>query len=158
VEARLASAAPPAPEDLGRLERPAFLRFAVATGDDPYLERAARWPADRPLVAPLLYLPGILHWTPGPLEAELHPDGLAPRDAPGVEPDDPVTVMHGGQSIGFAGPVLEGMRVAADRGAPSVRRVRGRSTDFLLVVTETRFVADGTPLLALEDTILVVPR
>ena len=63
-------------EDLGVLRRQDFLRFAVATADVDYVGLVDGLPHDAPAPAPPLYLPGILHWAPGPAEAELRPDGL----------------------------------------------------------------------------------
>jgi hypothetical protein len=145
-------------EDLGTLHRRDFLRFALAAGDTTYLELVAALPEGELVPAPVLYLPGTLHWAEGPAESELRPDGLSDRDAPGVE-DEAVNVMHGGQDIRFLDRSGEGMRVEARRHLRAVDRKAGRSGDFLVVTTTTEFVADGVARLALgDDVILVVPR
>ena len=160
VESRLAAAVgEETEEDLGVLRRLDFLRFAVAAEDGAYLERVAKIPAGERAPAPTLYLPGILHWTPGPLETELRPDGLARRDAPGVADDDEVNVMHGGQDVELHAIVTEGMHVHALRRMTSAARKSGRSADFLVVQTTTRFMdSDATALATVVDTVLVVPR
>ena len=146
-------------EDLGVLRRHDFLRFAVATADVDYLDLVDGLPHGAPAPAPSLYLPGILHWTPGPAEADLRPDGLTERDAPGVD-REAVNVMHGGQAITFGRLAHEDTRVCARRQLRSVERKVGRSAAFLVVVTTTEFFAgeDDAPLLSVDDTILVVPR
>ncbi len=145
-------------EDLGTPRRRDFLRFAVAAGDATYLELAATLREGDLAPAPVLYLPGTLHWAEGPAEAELRPDGLSHRDAPGVEVEA-VNVMHGGQDITFHGRAHEGTRVEARRRLRAVERKAGRTGDFLVVTTTTEFVADGeTSLAVVDDTILVVPR
>jgi hypothetical protein len=150
-------------EDLGTLVRRHFLRFAVATGDEPYLARIAALPADQRAPAPVLYLPGILHWTPGPLDHELRTDGLAPRDAPGIDAADAagaaLNVMHGGQAITFGRTAYEGTKVSARRRLVTATRKTGRAGDFLIAVTTTTFVdGDDDTLAMCDDTILVVPR
>jgi hypothetical protein len=149
-------------EHVGVLQRRDFLRFARAAGDEAYLARAAAGGADvcdagDACAAPVLYLPGILHWSP-PDESELRPDGLARRDAPGVE-DEAVNVMHGGQTIEVHEPAREGMHVTVERTLRRAERKEGRVAPFLVVVTESRFVDEGARLLSVvADTILVVPR
>jgi hypothetical protein len=147
-------------EDLGVLTRRDFLRFATATNDQRYLEMVRAEPFDRAVPAPLLYLAGILHWASGPSGAELRADGLARRDAPGVtEPEDEhLNVMHGGQSIAFHARAYEGMEVRASRLLLSAQRKHGRDRNFLLVTTSTAFVASGTRLADVDDTILVLAR
>ena len=145
-------------EPVGILQRHDFLRFAVATGDSDYLTMVDGLPPDEPAPAPMLYLPGTLHWTPGPREADLRPDGLTGRDAPGVI-DEAVNVLHGGQAIVLVRPALEGMKVRARRQLRRAERKAGRSGDFLLIQTTTRYDDDREQLLVtVDDTILVVVR
>jgi hypothetical protein len=159
VEARLRSRiGDTTTEHVGVLRRHDFLRFAVATGDTDYVERIHGLPPGAPAPAPALYLPGVLHWTPGPLEVELRPDGLTARDAPGVE-GEAVNVMHGGQAITFHRQVWEGAAVRARRQLRRADRKTGRSSEFLLVVTTTQYQdGDDALLTTVDDTILVVPR
>jgi N-terminal half of MaoC dehydratase len=146
-------------ERLGVLRRHDFLRFAVASADADYLELIDGLPPGAPAPAPTLYVPGILHWTPGPVEAELRSDGLTERDAPGVG-EELVNVMHGGQVIAFHRPVCEGADLHARRMLRSVERKVGRASTFLLVIATTEFAAgdDDSPLITVDDSILVVPR
>jgi N-terminal half of MaoC dehydratase len=145
-------------EHLGVLRRHDFLRFAVATGDTDYLERMHALPPGASAPAPALYVSGVLHWTPGPVEVELRPDGLTARDAPGVE-GEAVNVMHGGQAITFHRQVCEGAAVRARRQLRRAERKAGRSAEFLLVVTTTQYHdGDDALLVTVDDTILVVPR
>jgi hypothetical protein len=145
-------------EHLGILRRDDFLRFAVATSDSHYLDLVDRLSPGAAAPAPPLFLPGILHWTPGPLEADLRPDGLTERDAPGVG-EEAVNVMHGGQAITFDRTAYEGTDVRAKRRLRSVERKVGRSAAFLLIVTTTDFLdRDDLRFVTVDDTILVVPR
>ena len=145
-------------EELGILRRHDFLRFAVAVGDADYLEMVSRLAPGERAPAPALFLPGTLHWTPGPVEDDLRPDGLAARDAPGVG-DEAVNVMHGGQAMTFHHAAYEGTRVRARRQVRRAERKTGRSARFLLVVTTTRYHdGDDVLLVTVDDTILVVPR
>jgi hypothetical protein len=145
-------------EHVGILRRHDFLRFAVATGDDDYLAMVESLAPGVVASAPLLYLPGTLHWTPGPRGDDLRPDGLTDRDVPGVT-DEPVNVLHGGQEMRFLRPAVEGMDVHAQRHLRRVARKAGRSGEFLVVLTTTRYHEhDGQLLVTVDDTILVVPR
>jgi len=144
-------------EDLGVLQRRDFLRYALAAGDDVYVTEAERASENERLRSPVMFLPGILHWTVGPHERELRADGLAARDAPGVT-DEAVNVMHGGQRIEFHRRATEGDRVTAHRMLVRVDRKRGRNGDFLVTVTTTRFVRESDELATVDDTILILER
>ena len=159
VEQRLRTAVgAPSMEDLGVLNRRDFLRYALAAGDDDYVATTEQLPLGARAAAPVMFLPGILHWTAGPHERELRADGLAARDAPGVTDED-VNVMHGGQRIEFHQRAVEGMRVVARRELRSVDRKHGRGGDFLVVVNHTQFLDETkTPLASVDDTILVIAR
>jgi hypothetical protein len=159
IERRLAAAlGNTTTEALGVLQRREFLRYAAAAGDDAYVAATESIPSSEAALAPVMFLPGILHWTSGPHEHDLRGDGLAPRDAPGVEGEN-VNIMHGGQKIAFHRRAVEGMRVSAHRTTHTAQRKHGRAGDFLVVVTTTEFVDDtGDALATVDDTILVPPR
>ena len=159
VEQRLlAAVGSSSTEELGVLNRRDFLRYALAAADDDYVATTEHVPLDERAAAPVMFLPGILHWTAGPHERELRADGLAARDAPGVTDED-VNVMHGGQRIEFHQRAIEGMRVVARRELRTVDRKQGRGGDFLVVVNHTRFLDEAETLLAtVDDTILVLGR
>ena len=141
-------------EDLGILDLHHFRRFALACGDARSVDEADEVPD----IAPLMYLSGVLHWGAGPPEASLRIDGLARRDAPGVENED-VTVMHGGQQLTFHRAVRSGARVFAHRSVTEVKRREGRSGGFLAIDTVTRYQQDnGTALIDSIDTVLVLER
>ena len=147
-------------EDLGVLQRRDFLRFADAAGDEEYVAHLAAvdpaGPAE-PLRAPTLYLPGILHWAPL-VESELRRTGSRHPTRPACM-GRPVNVMHGGQAVEFHVAAREGMHVRVGRVVRRAERKAGRTSPFLVVVTESRFVGDGATLLTVvADTILIVPR
>ena len=67
--------------------------------------------------------------------------------------------MHGGQSIAFHRPAVEGMHVHAHRRMQRADRKVGGSAEFFVVTTTTEFrEAGGAPLATVDDTILVLTR
>ena len=93
------------------------------------------------------------------LEADLRPDGLTARDAPGVD-GEAVNVMHGGQAMTFHARGLRGHPRARPASAPPRRAQDGtlgslpaRRDDHALPA-----MATTCSLLTVDDTILVVPR
>ena len=131
-------------QELGYIARKDFQRYAFATGDlNPrYLdEEAARAEGLPGVVAPPLYLSGVMGWEPGPAEAELRPDGTGRTETAGL-PLEGLRLMGAGQDIELLHPVVDGMRIVAHVSLDSVQLKQGRSGPLLLLQILRRYI-DG---------------
>ena len=145
-------------ETLGALSVRDFCRYAVATGDRDYPMAARLDDArGRPVLAPPLFVTGILGWDDGPATDDLRPDGLAPRDAPGTG-DLPVTQVHGGQDVEIAERPAAGTVLRADRLIEGATAKRGRSGPLVVLRLATSFRDEhGTIMIASRESVVIRP-
>jgi hydroxyacyl-ACP dehydratase HTD2-like protein with hotdog domain len=136
-----------------------FCRFAAALDDGEYIRRARdEHAAGRAVIAPPLFLVGIMGWGDGPAEAELHADGLPAGEAPCTQ-GLPVRHVHGGQSVRFAAPLTAGTELRAVRTLKSAHRKEGRSGEFVVLTVSTRYVTvDGVELADTDENVVVLPH
>ncbi|TYK46950.1 hypothetical protein FXF68_24330 [Actinomadura decatromicini] len=144
-------------ERLGEVTVRDVCRYAVAVGDDGYAAVArADEAAGRPVVAPPMFLTGVLSWADGPPEGELRPDGLAARESP-CTAGLPVRQVHGGQAVRLLAPVTAGTVVHAERRLTSASRKHGRAGDFVVLALRTDYTdAAGTPLVVMDESVIVL--
>lgn len=142
---------------LGEITVRDLCRYAIAVGDDQYAVAArAAEAAGRTVVAPPMFLTGILSWEDGPPEDELRPDGLGAKESPCTE-GLPVRQVHGGQAVRLLAPVLAGMTIHAERSLTGADRKRGSAGDFVVLRLRTEYFDDsGTPLVVSEESVIVL--
>lgn len=142
---------------LGEITVRDLCRYAVAVGDDDYAVAArAAEAAGRPVIAPPMFLTGILSWEDGPPEDKLRPDGLGTQESPCTE-GLPVRQVHGGQAVRLLAPVEAGMTVHAERALTGADRKRGKAGDFVVLRLRTEYFDDsGTPLVVSEESVIVM--
>ncbi|MCW2641491.1 MAG: hypothetical protein JWP76_3797 [Dactylosporangium sp.] len=143
-------------KDLGAATVRDLCRYAAALGDVGYLERARRdATAGRPVAAPPMYLSSILSWEDGPVENDLHADGLTAAESPCTQ-GLPVSQVHGGQSVRLGRQLYAGQQVRAERAVTSAERKQGRSGPFVVLGLTTRFLCqDGVEFAVVDETIIV---
>ena len=142
---------------LGEVTVRDLCRYAIAVGDDEYAVAArTAEAAGRRVVAPPMFLTGILSWEDGPPEDELRPDGLGVRESPCTE-GLPVRQVHGGQSVRLLASVEAGMTIHAERSLTGADRKRGKAGDFVVLGLRTEyFDGSGTPLVVSEESVIVL--
>ena len=147
-----------ASEALGALSVRDFCRYAAAVGDTGY-RTAARLDeaAGRPVLAPAMFVTGILGWEDGPATDDLRPDGLAPGDAPCTD-GLPVTQMHGGQDVEITELPAAGSVLWADRLIEGATGKQGRSGPFVVLRLVTAFRdGQGKTLITKRESIIIKP-
>jgi acyl dehydratase len=147
-----------ASEALGALSVRDFCRYAVAVGDTGYRKAARLDEAHgRPVLAPPLFVTGILGWEDGPATDDLHPDGLAPGEAP-CTGGLPVTQMHGGQDVEITELPAAGHVLWADRLIEGATSKQGRSGPFVVLRLVTAFRdGQGKTLITKRESIIIKP-
>jgi len=147
-----------ASEALGALSVRDFCRYAAAVGDTGYRTAARLDEArGRPVLAPALFVAGILGWEDGPATDDLHSDGLAPRDAPCTD-GLPVTQMHGGQDVEITERPAAGRVLRADRSIEGATSKEGRSGPFVVLRLVTAFRdLHGEALITSRESIIIKP-
>ncbi|GAA4486589.1 hypothetical protein GCM10023191_013090 [Actinoallomurus oryzae] len=142
---------------LGEVTVRDLCRYAIAVGDDEYAVAArAAEAAGRPVIAPPMFLTGILSWEDGPPEDELRPDGLGAQESPCTE-GLPVRQVHGGQAVRLLAPVRAGMTINAERSLTGADRKRGKAGDFVILGLRTEYFDDsGTPLVVSDESVIVL--
>lgn len=143
--------------DLGRVSRKDFQRFAFAIDDlNPrYLdENEARAHGFPDVVAPPIYLSGVMGWEPGPAEWELRPDGTGRTETAGL-PLEGLRLMGAGQELEFHHPVTDGLHVKAHVSLDRAELKQGRSGQLLLLRILRRFVdGDGRELITCRESFI----
>lgn len=143
---------------LGIVTRQHMQRFAYACGDlNPlyFDEEVARAAGHDSLLAPPVFLTGILSWETGPEERVLRPDGLSDSDIaflqlPGAR------LMGGGQDLEFDTPLQDGDEVSVQRKVTDVQKRSSRSGDIVLLSLEKRFSNQrGETLVICRETMIV---
>lgn len=147
-----------ASETLGILTVRDFCRYAVAVGDDDYLAAARSSAASgRPVLAPALFVTGILGWGDGPPTKELYPDGLGPADSPCTH-GLPVTQMHGGQEVEITRQPAADDVLRADRIIEGAAVKQGQAGPFAVLRLATTFRDEhGEALATSRESIIVLP-
>lgn len=142
---------------LGEITVRDLCRYAIAVGDDEYVVAArAAEAAGRAVIAPPMFLTGILSWEDGPPEDELRPDGLGAQESPCTE-GLPVRQVHGGQAVRLLAPVRAGMTIHAERSLAGAERKHGKAGDFVVLGLLTEYLDDsGTPLVVSEESVIVM--
>jgi acyl dehydratase len=137
---------------LGEITVRDLCRYAIAVGDDEYAVAArAAEAAGRTVVAPPMFLTGILSWEDGPPEDELRPDGLGVRESP-CTAGLPVRQVHGGQAVRLLAPVEAGMTIHAERSLTGADRKR----DFVVLRLSTEYFDEsGRTLVVSEESVIV---
>lgn len=147
-----------ASETLGTPTVHDFCRYAVAVGDDDYLTAArAAAASGRAVLAPALFVTGILGWGDGPPTQDLYPDGLGPADSPCTD-GLPVTQMHGGQEVEITRRPAAGTTLRADRVIEGAAVKQGQAGPFAVLRMATTFRDEhGEALATSRESILVLP-
>lgn len=147
-----------ASETLGVLTVRDFCRYAVAVGDDGYLTAARSAAAGgRPVLAPALFVTGVLGWGDGPPTQDLYPDGLGPADSPCTD-GLPVTQMHGGQEVEITRRPAAGSVLRADRVIEGAAVKQGQAGPFAVLRMATTFRdGRGEALVTSRESIIVLP-
>lgn len=141
---------------VGKIDQLWAQRYAVAIDDlNPlYFDLEAAAAAGHPtLIAPPNYITTLRdEQQPGPVEAELLPDGTR-RD---TRPEVPgLVVMGGGQEITFHAPVYCGEAILAEKETVDIGTREGRSGEMIVVVEEVRYRNDaGERKVTLRNTAL----
>ena len=144
-------------QELGRISQKDFQRFAYAIGDlnprylDEETARAAGLPS---VVAPPLYLSGVMGWEPGPADEELRGDGTGRAETAGL-PLEGLRLMGAGQEIEIHHPVVDGMEIVAHVSLASVELKDGRSGPLLLLQILRRYIdGEGREVLTCRESFI----
>ena len=144
-------------QELGRISQKDFQRFAYAIGDlnfrylDEEKARAAGLPS---VVAPPLYLSGVMGWEPGPADEELRRDGTGRAETAGL-PLEGLRLMGAGQEIEIHHPVVDGMEIVARVSLASVELKDGRSGPLLLLQILRRYIdGEGREVLTCRESFI----
>lgn len=145
-------------ETLGTLTARDFCRYAVAVGDNDYLTAAHSAAASgRPVLAPTLFVTGILGWGDGPPTQDLYRDGLGLADSPCTD-GLPVTQMHGGQEVEITRRPAAGSVLHADRVIEGAAMKQGQAGPFAVLRMATTFRdGQGEALVTSRESIIVLP-
>lgn len=103
-----------------------------------------------------MYLVGQLQPHPWPTLDGLRTDGLALRDSPGADADDPVAVLHGGGRVELYGKVRTGMSYHARREVVAVETKGRADSPFLRVTVVTQFTDDDEELIAAYEEYILL--
>ncbi|MDB4895313.1 MAG: hypothetical protein JWN15_1575 [Firmicutes bacterium] len=143
---------------LGTVTALHFQRFAQASGDlNPlYFDREyAREAGYEDVVAPPIFLTGVLGWEAGPSEESLRQDGLSDSDTAFIKLPG-ARLMGGGQEIEYLTPLRDGDQVTVWRKVVDVERHQSTSGDLLLMKLEKRYYNQhGDPLVICRETMIV---
>ena len=144
-------------QELGRMSKKDFQSFAYAIDDlNPrYLDEGSARSQGLPgVVAPPLYLSGVMGWEAGPAEEDLRPDGTGRTETAGL-PLENLRLMGAGQELEFHHPVTDRLHVTAHVSLESAELKQGRSGQLLLLRILRRFLdADGRELLTCRESFI----
>lgn len=144
---------------LGTVLKRDFQRFAIACGDhnpvyfDPEAARAAGYPD---VIAPPIFLTGVMGWDAGPREEELRPDGVPKIDMMAVFSVPGARLMGGGQELEFVNPVLDGYDITVHRKVNDVEFRESKTGGLVLFHTERRYFNQHAQLLVICRETLIM--
>ncbi len=142
---------------LGRISAKEFQRFAYAIGDlNPhYVNGESPHTTDfPPIVAPPLFLSGVMGWSPGPPEEALRGDGTGLTETAGL-PLAGLRLMGAGQDLLLREVIVDNMEIVVDVSVDDVELKRGRTGTLLILhILRRYFDGEGREVLTCRESFI----